>query len=154
MSSVRRKNPMRRQSRRSGGESGTVRRSWRDRRQRSRQPRSQCSGAIDVRASAGAAGSRPLAGGGGSTWSSAASATRAVMDAYAGPRERAFATMDEYGRKAPGPDVVARKVVAIARDAHPALRNHVTREATQFTLHLKKGVTFSDPQVQQGSRRQ
>jgi NAD(P)-dependent dehydrogenase (short-subunit alcohol dehydrogenase family) len=56
------------------------------------------------------------------------------LDAYAGPRGRAFATMAEYGRKAPGPDIVARKVVAAADDAHPSLRNLVTREATQFTL--------------------
>jgi NAD(P)-dependent dehydrogenase (short-subunit alcohol dehydrogenase family) len=58
----------------------------------------------------------------------------ARMAAYAGPRERAFATMDGYGRKAPGPEVVARKVVAIVQHPHPALRNTVTREATQFTL--------------------
>jgi NAD(P)-dependent dehydrogenase (short-subunit alcohol dehydrogenase family) len=57
-----------------------------------------------------------------------------AMEEYAGPRSRAFAVMDGYGRKAPGPDVVARKVAAIANDAHPALRNKVTREATQFTL--------------------
>ncbi|MFI5101715.1 MAG: SDR family NAD(P)-dependent oxidoreductase [Actinomycetes bacterium] len=56
------------------------------------------------------------------------------MDVYAGPRGRAFATMDEFGRKAPGPDVVARKVAAIAADPHPALRNKLTREATQFTM--------------------
>ena len=56
------------------------------------------------------------------------------LDAYAGPRGRAFATMAEYGRKAPGPDIVARKVVAAAGDAHPSLHNLVTREATQFTL--------------------
>jgi NAD(P)-dependent dehydrogenase (short-subunit alcohol dehydrogenase family) len=56
------------------------------------------------------------------------------MDAYAGPRGRAFAAMAEFERKAPGPDVVADRVAAIAERAHPALRNKVTREATQFTL--------------------
>jgi NAD(P)-dependent dehydrogenase (short-subunit alcohol dehydrogenase family) len=56
------------------------------------------------------------------------------LDAYAGPRARAFAAMDGYGRKAPGPEVVARKIVAIATDRHPALRNKVTKEAAQFTL--------------------
>ena len=58
----------------------------------------------------------------------------AGMAAYAGPRGRAFAAMGEYEAKAPGPDVVARKVVAITQAAHPALRNKITREATQFTL--------------------
>jgi len=58
----------------------------------------------------------------------------AGMDAYAGPRGRAFAAMAEFERKAPGPDVVAGKVVAIADSAHPPLRNKVTKEATQFTL--------------------
>jgi NAD(P)-dependent dehydrogenase (short-subunit alcohol dehydrogenase family) len=58
----------------------------------------------------------------------------AGMDAYAGPRGRAFAAMAGYEAKAPEPDVVADKVVAIAGDAHPALRNKITREARQFTL--------------------
>jgi NAD(P)-dependent dehydrogenase (short-subunit alcohol dehydrogenase family) len=58
----------------------------------------------------------------------------AGIDTYAGPRGRAFSAMGEFERKAPGPDVVARKVVAIANDAHPALRNKITKEATQFTL--------------------
>lgn len=57
-----------------------------------------------------------------------------AMDAYAGPRARVFGVMDGYGRKAPGPDIVARKVAAIAADARPPLRNKVTREARQFTL--------------------
>jgi NAD(P)-dependent dehydrogenase (short-subunit alcohol dehydrogenase family) len=56
------------------------------------------------------------------------------MDAYAKPRGRALGVMAKYAHKAPGPDVVARKVVSIANDARPALRNKVTREATQFTL--------------------
>jgi NAD(P)-dependent dehydrogenase (short-subunit alcohol dehydrogenase family) len=56
------------------------------------------------------------------------------LDAYAGPRARAFAAMDGYSRKAPGPEVVARKIVAIATDRHPGLRNKVTKEAAQFTL--------------------
>jgi NAD(P)-dependent dehydrogenase (short-subunit alcohol dehydrogenase family) len=56
------------------------------------------------------------------------------MEAYAGPRGRVFGVMDGYGRKAPGPEVVARKVAAIAAEGHPALRNKVTREARQFTL--------------------
>jgi len=54
--------------------------------------------------------------------------------AYAGARGRAFGAMAEYERKAPGPDVVARKVVAIVNSAHPALRNKITKEARQFTL--------------------
>jgi short-subunit dehydrogenase len=58
----------------------------------------------------------------------------AGMDAYAGPRGRVFAAMAEYERKAPEPGVVADKVVAIAESARPALRNKVTKEATQFTL--------------------
>jgi short-subunit dehydrogenase len=56
------------------------------------------------------------------------------MECYAGPRGRAFAAMAEYERNAPGPDVVAAKVVAIADNAHPALRDKVTKEAAQFTL--------------------
>jgi NAD(P)-dependent dehydrogenase (short-subunit alcohol dehydrogenase family) len=58
----------------------------------------------------------------------------AGMGAYAGPRRRAFGVMAKYEDKAPGPDVVARKVVAIVNDAHPAIRNKITKEATQFTL--------------------
>jgi NAD(P)-dependent dehydrogenase (short-subunit alcohol dehydrogenase family) len=57
-----------------------------------------------------------------------------AMDAYARPRENAFAVMAEYTRKAPGPDVVARKVAALAADPHPPLRNRITREARQFSL--------------------
>jgi NAD(P)-dependent dehydrogenase (short-subunit alcohol dehydrogenase family) len=63
----------------------------------------------------------------------------AGMDVYAGSRGRVFAVMAKYERKAPGPDVVAAKVVAIADNAHPALRNKVTKEATQFTL-LRRGL--------------
>jgi NAD(P)-dependent dehydrogenase (short-subunit alcohol dehydrogenase family) len=58
----------------------------------------------------------------------------AGMAAYAGPRGRAFAAMAEFERNAPGPDVVAARIVALAGNAHPALRNKVTREAAQFTL--------------------
>jgi NAD(P)-dependent dehydrogenase (short-subunit alcohol dehydrogenase family) len=58
----------------------------------------------------------------------------AGMVEYAGARGRAYGVMDDYGRKAPGPDVVARKVVAIANDRHPKLRNKLTKEAKQFTL--------------------
>jgi NAD(P)-dependent dehydrogenase (short-subunit alcohol dehydrogenase family) len=57
----------------------------------------------------------------------------AGMSEYAGARDRAFAVMGDFEVKAPGPEIVARKVLAIARDAHPSLRNKVTREATQFT---------------------
>jgi NAD(P)-dependent dehydrogenase (short-subunit alcohol dehydrogenase family) len=57
----------------------------------------------------------------------------AGIDAYAAARGRAYGVMDAYGRKAPGPDVVARKVVAIANEAHPKLRNTITKEAKQFT---------------------
>jgi short-subunit dehydrogenase len=57
----------------------------------------------------------------------------AGLDAYAGPRARALAVMDGFGRKAPGPDVVADKVARIVADPHPALRNLVTKEARQFT---------------------
>jgi NAD(P)-dependent dehydrogenase (short-subunit alcohol dehydrogenase family) len=56
------------------------------------------------------------------------------MAAYAGPRERAFGAMAGFEAKAPGPDVVARRVVSLAEDPHPSLRNTVTREAKQFTL--------------------
>ena len=58
----------------------------------------------------------------------------AGLDAYAGPRERTFAVMAGFESKAPGPDVVAGKVLAIANDARPALRNKITRETTQLTL--------------------
>lgn len=58
----------------------------------------------------------------------------AGIDAYTGPRGRAFAAMAEFERKAPGPEIVARKVASIASDAHPALRNKITKEARQFTL--------------------
>jgi NAD(P)-dependent dehydrogenase (short-subunit alcohol dehydrogenase family) len=57
----------------------------------------------------------------------------AGMAAYAGARGRAYGAMGVYERKAPGPDLVARKVVAIANDAHPKLRNKITKEAKQFT---------------------
>jgi len=58
----------------------------------------------------------------------------AGLDAYAGPRARAFAAMAEFERKAPGPEVVARKVASIAGDPRPPLRNKITKEARQFTL--------------------
>jgi NAD(P)-dependent dehydrogenase (short-subunit alcohol dehydrogenase family) len=54
--------------------------------------------------------------------------------AYAGPRGRVFAAAAELERKAPGPEVVARTVVSIARDPQPALRNKVTRQTRQVTL--------------------
>jgi NAD(P)-dependent dehydrogenase (short-subunit alcohol dehydrogenase family) len=54
------------------------------------------------------------------------------MDVYDGPRTRALATLAGYEANAPGPEVVARKVVAIANDKHPKLRNRVTKEATRF----------------------
>jgi NAD(P)-dependent dehydrogenase (short-subunit alcohol dehydrogenase family) len=56
------------------------------------------------------------------------------LDAYAGARGRAFAAMGEYERKAPVPDLVARRVLSIANDANPSLHNKMTKEATQFTL--------------------
>ena len=56
------------------------------------------------------------------------------LNAYAGPRTRAFAAMRDYERKAPGPEIVARKVVTIAQSPNPKLRNKVTKEARQFTL--------------------
>src|SRR5215468_142610 len=58
----------------------------------------------------------------------------AGIDAYAGPRGRAFAAAAELQRKAPGPEVVARTVVSIAGDPHPALRNKVTKQTRQVTL--------------------
>jgi NAD(P)-dependent dehydrogenase (short-subunit alcohol dehydrogenase family) len=61
-------------------------------------------------------------------------ATPAGIDAYAGSRGRAMGAMADFDRKAPGPEVVARKVVEIANDAHPKLRNKITKEAKQFTL--------------------
>jgi hypothetical protein len=39
-----------------------------------------------------------------------------------------------FERKAPGPDVVAKRVVAVANDPHPKLHNTITREAKQLTL--------------------
>ena len=58
----------------------------------------------------------------------------AAMAAYAGARGRCFDAMGVFERKAPGPEIVARKVAAIVDDAHPALHNKITKEATQFTL--------------------
>jgi NAD(P)-dependent dehydrogenase (short-subunit alcohol dehydrogenase family) len=58
----------------------------------------------------------------------------AGINAYAGPRGRALGAMADFEHKAPGPEVVAHRVVAIANDPHPKLRNKITREATQFTL--------------------
>jgi NAD(P)-dependent dehydrogenase (short-subunit alcohol dehydrogenase family) len=58
----------------------------------------------------------------------------AAMDAYSGPRENSFAAMADYERKAPGPEVVARTVAALATDPRPPLHSHVTREARQLTL--------------------
>jgi len=58
----------------------------------------------------------------------------AGIDAYAGPRGRAFAAAAEFARKAPGPEVVARTVVSIASDPHPALRNKVTKQTSRVTL--------------------
>jgi len=58
----------------------------------------------------------------------------AGIDAYAGPRGRAFAAISGLERTAPGPEVVARTVVSIARSPHPALRNKVTKQTRQVTL--------------------
>lgn len=58
----------------------------------------------------------------------------AAIDAYAGPRGQVFAAISEVRRKAPGPQVVARTVVSIASDAHPPLRNKVTKQTRQVTL--------------------
>jgi NAD(P)-dependent dehydrogenase (short-subunit alcohol dehydrogenase family) len=57
-----------------------------------------------------------------------------AIDAYAVPRGRAIASMAEFERKASGPEVVAQRVVAIATDPHPRLRNKITKEARQLTL--------------------
>src|ERR1700689_397622 len=45
----------------------------------------------------------------------------AGMSAYAGPRGRAYAAMARFEARAPGPEVVARKIVSIANDPPPAL---------------------------------
>ena len=58
----------------------------------------------------------------------------AGIEAYARPRGRAFAAAAELVRKAPGPEVVARTVVSIASDPHPALRTKVTRQTRQVML--------------------
>lgn len=58
----------------------------------------------------------------------------AGMAPYAGARGRAYDAMRVFERKAPGPDVVAKRVVAVANDPHPRLRNKITKEARQFTL--------------------
>jgi short-subunit dehydrogenase len=57
----------------------------------------------------------------------------AGVAAYAVSRGRAFAAIAEFERRAPGPDIVAAKIAAIATDPHPALRNKVTRQARQVT---------------------
>jgi NAD(P)-dependent dehydrogenase (short-subunit alcohol dehydrogenase family) len=56
------------------------------------------------------------------------------LDAYAQARGNAFAALAGFESKAPGPDLVARKVVALADDAHPPLRNKITGQARQLTL--------------------
>jgi NAD(P)-dependent dehydrogenase (short-subunit alcohol dehydrogenase family) len=56
------------------------------------------------------------------------------MAAYAEARGRAYDAIRGYESTAPGPEVVARKVVAIAQDPHPKLRNAVTRRAKQVRL--------------------
>jgi NAD(P)-dependent dehydrogenase (short-subunit alcohol dehydrogenase family) len=58
----------------------------------------------------------------------------AGIDAYATARERMSAAAAELARKAPGPEVVARTVVSIASDPHPALRNKVTKQTRQVML--------------------
>src|SRR6266516_4161220 len=52
-----------------------------------------------------------------------------AMDAYTAPRENFFAVMADYERKAPGPDVVARRVAALATATRPPLHNRITKEA-------------------------
>jgi len=59
---------------------------------------------------------------------------QAGIDAYARPRGRALAAIAELERKAPGPQMVARTVVSIASDPHPALRKKVTKQARQIML--------------------
>jgi len=56
----------------------------------------------------------------------------AGMPVYADARGRAFAAMAEFERKAPGPELVAAKIAAIAAQRRPRLRNRVTREAFMF----------------------
>lgn len=51
---------------------------------------------------------------------------------YDGARGRALGAMAAFERVAPGPELVARKVSAIARSKRPRLRNTVTREAKMF----------------------
>jgi NAD(P)-dependent dehydrogenase (short-subunit alcohol dehydrogenase family) len=58
----------------------------------------------------------------------------AGMAPYAAARGRAYDAMGVFERKAPGPDVVAKRVVALANDPHPRLQNKITKEARQFTL--------------------
>jgi NAD(P)-dependent dehydrogenase (short-subunit alcohol dehydrogenase family) len=55
------------------------------------------------------------------------------IDAYARPRDRAFEVIAKFEASAPGPEVVAHRVVKIARAAHPRLRNTVGRQAAQLT---------------------
>lgn len=57
-----------------------------------------------------------------------------AMDAYTAPRANTFAKLADYERKAPGPDVVARTIAALATTARPPLRTRITKEAQQFTL--------------------
>lgn len=56
----------------------------------------------------------------------------AGLPEYADARDRAFAAMAEFERKAPGPELVAAKIAAIARQRRPRLRHRVTREALTF----------------------
>jgi NAD(P)-dependent dehydrogenase (short-subunit alcohol dehydrogenase family) len=54
------------------------------------------------------------------------------IDAYAARRGRFEKTMKEFERKAPGPELVARKVSQVARSKAPPLHNPVTFEAQLF----------------------
>jgi NAD(P)-dependent dehydrogenase (short-subunit alcohol dehydrogenase family) len=46
----------------------------------------------------------------------------------------AFGSIEKLEGRAPGPDVVARRVAELAGEVHPRLRNTVTRQATQLTF--------------------
>jgi NAD(P)-dependent dehydrogenase (short-subunit alcohol dehydrogenase family) len=56
------------------------------------------------------------------------------MAEYSPWRERAMAKMSEFEQKAPGPEIVARKVAALVSQTNPPLRNRITSEASLFTF--------------------
>jgi NAD(P)-dependent dehydrogenase (short-subunit alcohol dehydrogenase family) len=56
------------------------------------------------------------------------------MPEYEPWRDRALRTMDQFGNKGPGPEVVAEVVARLVANPNPPLRSAITRESTIFQL--------------------